>query len=341
MNNSQDSKFIPGFSNYRLTKNNVVINIKTGNTIHPSMGNAGYPTYTLISDSGERTSIGLHRLLCLVYKPIANPENYQVDHLNGDKMDNRIENLEWCTSRDNTIRAGYTGLSPKSIPVEARNVKTGEILQFDTFTACGEYFGLSKDAISDRANAYPTIYPGYWQFRRRCDDAWTIPSVNLDSIPSIYTPQKYDKQKRIEQTSKKILLRETTNQNTVHSFSSMSELAKFLNVKNGTITRWLKSNNQPIVSNYYQLKMNDGSDWIDTDPYLGLAETTGQQPVVVVNDTTGESTIYKSIAELARAENISANQAYSKATSCGSKVYNGFRYWIYSSYVKRGSCPDN
>lgn len=60
----------------------------------------GYPRVTILTESGERLSRSVHRLVAEAFIP--NPKNLPVvHHRNGHKEDARASNLEWVTQRTN------------------------------------------------------------------------------------------------------------------------------------------------------------------------------------------------------------------------------------------------
>lgn len=70
----------------------------------------GYLTKNLYKN-WDYQPIKIHRLVCQHF--IENPENKPfINHKNGIKTDNRVENLEWCTFSENMLHAKRTGLSP-------------------------------------------------------------------------------------------------------------------------------------------------------------------------------------------------------------------------------------
>ena len=80
--------------------------------------NGGLGTYIGVSlcIDGKVKQYGVHRLVAQAFIP--NPENKpQVNHINGDKYDNRVENLEWTSASENSLHAWKTKLTKGRIGI--------------------------------------------------------------------------------------------------------------------------------------------------------------------------------------------------------------------------------
>lgn len=116
-----------------------------------------------LRENGRRKTWFLHRILALTF--IDNPENKRcVNHKNGIKTDNRIENLEWATHSENFQHAVNTGLIKKPFrPLSHKKGqdhpyfgKTGELshnskIVLDTQTGIF-YFGVKEAAEAKNVN---------------------------------------------------------------------------------------------------------------------------------------------------------------------------------------------
>lgn len=89
------------YKNYATNEDgSYVININNGNIMKPYLGNSGY-----LFVGG----IPLHRIIASAFKYEYYFDKATVDHIDGDKFNNHISNLEWVTQSENEIRSYKNG----------------------------------------------------------------------------------------------------------------------------------------------------------------------------------------------------------------------------------------
>ena len=119
---------------------------KTKNILKGSVDNHGYVRYDLCSE-GKRFVISGHRAVAETFIPLIRDKKY-VNHIDGDKTNNIITNLEWCTAKENTIHSinilgkQTGGLNKKPIIC----IETGII--YRSYSECGRQMGLDASSIS-------------------------------------------------------------------------------------------------------------------------------------------------------------------------------------------------
>lgn len=96
-------------SDYKVSTHGRIKNTKTNHILSPRKHSSGYLQVDLYM-SGEAHRFYIHRLVMLTFDYINNCENLQVNHIDGDKKNNYLYNLEWCTNSENQKHAHATGL---------------------------------------------------------------------------------------------------------------------------------------------------------------------------------------------------------------------------------------
>ena len=115
-------------SNYDIKRNGSIESKLTGKTLKPAPLGKGYLEVTLYDANGNHKKFLVHRLVADAYIP--NPHGKpQVNHIDGDKTNNSVENLEWCTNSENNKHAyrvlGRTKAASKPIVC----IETGEYFE--------------------------------------------------------------------------------------------------------------------------------------------------------------------------------------------------------------------
>lgn len=97
-------KTIDGFENYEVTSWGRVIDKRTGKPIYQENHFKGYLRVDLINGEGRRVHKKVHRLVAEAFIPniFGKP---QVNHIDGNKKNNSITNLEWVTNAENAAKA--------------------------------------------------------------------------------------------------------------------------------------------------------------------------------------------------------------------------------------------
>lgn len=110
----------------------------------------GYKSLSLVNKNGEIKTVRIHKIIALVFVENIYNKPY-VNHIDGNKLNNKADNLEWCTPMENSKHAYENNLlykfNVKIKKIKVTNLITKEIKYFDTTVECSRYFNVNKGTI--------------------------------------------------------------------------------------------------------------------------------------------------------------------------------------------------
>jgi len=102
---------------YRISSNGDIYSFYKKGNLRPAVNNWGY-NYVSLSKNNKAKSYTVHRLVALHF--IENPDKLPtVNHIDGNKLNNQVKNLEWSSFSDNQLHAYKTGLNKSKNPKRA------------------------------------------------------------------------------------------------------------------------------------------------------------------------------------------------------------------------------
>lgn len=144
------------YGNYAVSDLGQVKNVKTGRVLQQFLrSNDGYLQVSLWNN-GKGKSFPVHRLIALSFLPTMD-NKYYVNHKNGIKTDNRVENLEWCSPTENNYHAVHLKLV-NCIPVKIVDLIDNKEYSFDSISQAAAYFNIDKRNLARALKRKNQVY---------------------------------------------------------------------------------------------------------------------------------------------------------------------------------------
>lgn len=120
-----------------------------------SMNSRKKDWYRVVNFNKKRELV--HRLVAEIYLP--NPHNYsEVNHINGDKTDNTVSNLEWCSRKQNVSHQVTAGLH-RNVCFLVRNMETGEEFITKNLRETAELYQMTYKQLYNTQRCLTTNFP--------------------------------------------------------------------------------------------------------------------------------------------------------------------------------------
>lgn len=127
----------------------------------------GYVKNCLTLKDGKQKFYFRHRLVMICFAYRDDYEDFQVNHIDGNKLNNSLENLEWCTNQENRIHAVKIGLAaslkgeenPASKLLETQVIDIiHDLLNHVPYSQICQKYNCSKSTVSAIKNKRNWVY---------------------------------------------------------------------------------------------------------------------------------------------------------------------------------------
>lgn len=147
-----------------------IFSLRRNKILRGRKGHRGYKQVNLCKN-GVLTTHRVHRLVATAFVP--NPNNYlELNHINENKLDNRVENLEWC---DRSYNVNYGGRTEKqkaklSKPVVQLSLSGEQIAVFPSGIQAARELKLSSSSISECCRGKRKTIGGFkWEYSKEVE----------------------------------------------------------------------------------------------------------------------------------------------------------------------------
>lgn len=173
-------KLVPGYPNYEVSDLGFIRSVSRTVTrsdgkvyrypskvLKPSKLKNGYLYQNLRRNGARKTNtVLLHRAVMMAFMPVENMDDREVNHIDGFKHNNALENLEWSDRSENIKHNVKLGIHGNQITIERICPRTGEVAIFKSLNTACETIGRTKysSKVLRKALNQDRMYAGfYWR----------------------------------------------------------------------------------------------------------------------------------------------------------------------------------
>ena len=172
-------------TSYYITKDGKCFNSNTNKYLKGQIGKNGYLSYNLTMPNGTKKRCYAHRLVGTAYIPNFDNNKTQINHINGDKLKNNIDNLEWCTPKENQEHAIKNSL--RVFPeVYCFNKNKELVAKYASVREASIAAGISISIIQQELNKKIKALSGGFYWSREPKLGQVIEYKNLGKAKKVY-----------------------------------------------------------------------------------------------------------------------------------------------------------
>lgn len=285
---------IPYAKNYLIDKQGNVFSKTSNKYLKQYTTGRGYVYFIIWDNEGNKRSYFRHRLLCSIFKPVDNWEMLSVDHINGVRGDDRLENIEFITIKENIQRYHTSKYEKRDIryPVVIKYLKTNIIYTCDNHLHAAKLLKVHRYEILRRLNMnFGSVFKDYTQIKWGHDER-DFPEIK-DIEEARENTSHLQKIKMFNHITKEI-----------KHFDKVKDACDFLNITPAGLVSRLRNRVNKIYPNGWEVKYkHDKSPWSKPSIDFLTKVATGcwcNRPIIIKNINTNEELIFNTCREACR-----------------------------------------
>lgn len=172
-------------TSYYITKDGKCFNSNTNKYLKGQVGKNGYLSYNLTLPNGAKKRCYAHRLVALAFIPNFDTNKNQINHIDGNKLNNDKDNLDWCTAKENQEHAIQQSLR-KFPEIFCFNKNKNLIAKYKTAKEASMATGVTLTMINQELNKEVKALTGGFYWSRESSLGETKTYKNLGKAKKVY-----------------------------------------------------------------------------------------------------------------------------------------------------------